>query len=135
MIGIDAHDAVLASAKAGIGIEDVLERVVRDIPAPAGNPDGPLKALLFDSWYDPYRGVACMIRVIDGTLKKGEKIQLMASKRVYAVDELGIFSPKAAGVPGNVSGSELAAKPIAAAGLLNLITDRSAPIWTAGDPV
>ncbi len=98
VIGIDAHDAVLASAKAGIGIEDVLERVVRDIPAPTGNPDGPLKALLFDSWYDPYRGVACMIRVIDGTLKKGEKIQLMASKRVYAVDEMGIFSPKAAGV-------------------------------------
>ncbi len=98
VIGIDAHDAVLASAKAGIGIEDVLERVVRDIPPPSGNPDGPLKALLFDSWYDPYRGVACMIRVIDGTLKKGEKIQLMASKRVYAVDELGIFSPKAAGV-------------------------------------
>ncbi|HEV7672807.1 MAG TPA: translation elongation factor 4 [Thermoanaerobaculia bacterium] len=98
VIGIDAHDAVLASAKAGIGIEDVLERVVRDIPAPTGNPGGPLKALLFDSWYDPYRGVACMIRVIDGTLKKGEKIQLMASKRVYAVDELGIFSPKAASV-------------------------------------
>ena len=98
VIGIDAHDAVLASAKAGIGIEDVLERVVRDIPAPAGHPAGPLKALLFDSWYDPYRGVACMIRVIDGTLKKGEKIQLMASKRVYSVDEMGIFSPKAAGV-------------------------------------
>ena len=98
VIGIDAHDAVLASAKAGIGIEDVLERVVRDIPAPAGNPAGPLKALLFDSWYDPYRGVACMIRVIDGTLKKGEKIQLMASRRVYSVDEMGIFSPKAAGV-------------------------------------
>ena len=98
VIGIDAHDAVLASTKAGIGIEDVLERVVRDIPPPAGNPAGPLKALLFDSWYDPYRGVACMIRVIDGTLKKGEKIQLMASKRVYAVDELGIFSPKAAAV-------------------------------------
>ena len=98
VIGIDAHDAVLASAKAGIGIEDVLERVVRDIPAPAGNPAGPLKALLFDSWYDPYRGVACMIRVIDGTLKKGEKIQLMASKRVYSVDEMGIFSPKAARV-------------------------------------
>ncbi len=98
VIGIDAHDAVLASAKAGIGIEDVLERVVRDIPAPTGKPEGPLKALLFDSWYDPYRGVACMIRVIDGTLKRGEKIQLMASKRVYAVDEMGIFSPKAAAV-------------------------------------
>ncbi len=98
VIGIAAHDAVLASAKAGIGIEDVLERVVRDIPAPTGKPEGPLKALLFDSWYDPYRGVACMIRVIDGTLKRGEKIQLMASKRVYAVDEMGIFSPKAAAV-------------------------------------
>ncbi len=98
VIGIDAHDAVLASAKAGLGIEDVLERVVRDIPPPTGSPDAPLKALLFDSWYDPYRGVACMIRVIDGSIKKGEKIQLMASGRIYSVDEMGIFNPKPAGV-------------------------------------
>jgi GTP-binding protein LepA len=94
VIGIDAHDAVLASAKAGLGIEDVLERVISDIPPPQGDPAAPLKALLFDSWYDPYRGVACMVRVVEGTLRRGEKIRLMASGRTYDVDELGVFSPK-----------------------------------------
>jgi GTP-binding protein LepA len=94
VIGIDAHDAVLTSAKAGIGIEDVLERVVQVIPAPQGSVDAPLKALLFDSWYDPYRGVACMVRIIDGTLRRGEKVRFMASRRVFEVDDLGIFTPK-----------------------------------------
>ncbi|HEY9421308.1 MAG TPA: translation elongation factor 4, partial [Thermoanaerobaculia bacterium] len=94
VVGIDAHDAVLTSAKAGIGIEDVLERVVSDVPAPKGDPEAPLKALLFDSWYDPYRGVACMVRVVDGTLKKGDKILFMASGRTYDVDELAVFNPK-----------------------------------------
>jgi len=94
VIGIDAHDAVLTSAKAGIGIEDVLERIISDIPPPKGELEAPLKALLFDSWYDPYRGVACMVRVVDGTLRKGDRIQLMASKRAYDVDELGVFNPK-----------------------------------------
>ncbi len=94
VVGIDAHDAVLTSAKAGIGIEDVLERVVSELPAPQGDPEAPLKALLFDSWYDPYRGVACMVRVVDGILRKGDRIQLMASGRSYEVNELGIFNPK-----------------------------------------
>jgi len=98
VIGIDAHDAVLASAKAGIGIEDVLERVVRDVPAPQGDPEAPLKALLFDSWYDPYRGVVCMVRVVEGILRTGEKVQFMASKRTYEVAELGVFDPKPAQV-------------------------------------
>ncbi|HWM90425.1 MAG TPA: translation elongation factor 4 [Thermoanaerobaculia bacterium] len=98
VVGIDAHDAVLTSAKAGIGIEDVLERVVRDVPPPEGDPGAPLKALLFDSWYDPYRGVVCMLRVVDGTLRTGDKVKFMSSGRMYQVDELGIFSPKPAQV-------------------------------------
>ena len=98
VVGIDAHDAVLTSAKAGIGIEEVLERVVRDVPPPQGDPEAPLKALLFDSWYDPYRGVVCMLRVVDGTLRQGDKVRFMSSGRAYQVDELGIFSPKPAQV-------------------------------------
>jgi GTP-binding protein LepA len=95
VVGIDATDAVLVSAKAGIGIDLVLERIVRDLPPPQGDPAAPLKALLFDSWYDPYRGVVSMLRVFDGTLRRGERVQFMASGRVYTVDELGVFSPKA----------------------------------------
>ncbi|HYU31352.1 MAG TPA: translation elongation factor 4 [Thermoanaerobaculia bacterium] len=94
VVGIDAHDAVLASAKAGIGVEEVLERVVRDVPPPQGDPDAPLKALLFDSWYDPYRGVVGMVRIVDGTLRAGEKILFMSSRRTYTAAELGIFTPK-----------------------------------------
>jgi len=94
VVGIDAHDAVLASAKAGIGVQDVLERIVRDVPPPQGDPEAPLKALLFDSWYDPYRGVVCMIRVVEGTLRAGDKVLFMSSKRTYPVDELGVFTPK-----------------------------------------
>jgi len=96
VVGIDAHEAVLVSAKAGIGVDDVLERIVRDVPPPQGDPDAPLKALLFDSWYDPYRGVVCMVRVVEGTLRDRDKILFMSSKRTYQVDELGIFTPKAA---------------------------------------
>jgi GTP-binding protein LepA len=98
VVGIDASDAVLVSAKAGIGIDEVLERVVRDVPAPQGDPAAPLKALLFDSWYDPYRGVVCMVRVIDGTLRQGERLMFMSNRRVNEVAELGIFTPKPAPV-------------------------------------
>jgi GTP-binding protein LepA len=117
VVGIDAQDAVLASAKVGLGVEEILERIVRDIPPPQGDPDAPLKALLFDSWYDPYRGVACMLRVIDGTLRKGDKIQLMASKRVYEVDELGIFTPK----PGPVDSLSVGEAGFFYAGIKDLI--------------
>ncbi len=94
VIGIDASGALLVSAKRGDGIPEVLERIVGDIPPPAGDPAAPLKALLFDSWYDPYRGVAVLVRVIDGTVRKGERIRMMASGRSYEVDELGVFRPK-----------------------------------------
>ncbi len=95
VIGIDASEAILASAKKGQGVDEVLQAIVERIPPPAGDPDKPLKALLFDSWYDQYRGVACLIRVLDGTLATGDTIQFMASGRKYEVDELGVFQPKA----------------------------------------
>jgi GTP-binding protein LepA len=94
VVGIDAHDAVLTSAKSGLGIDEVLERIVAAIPAPAGDPQAPLKALLFDSWYDPYRGVGCLVRVIDGSFRRGDRVLFMASGKSFEVDELGAFGPK-----------------------------------------
>jgi GTP-binding protein LepA len=94
VVGIDASHALLVSAKLGRGIDEVLERIVTDVPPPKGDPEAPLKALLFDSWYDPYRGVVCLVRVMEGTLKPGEKIRFMASGRTYEVDEIGVFTPK-----------------------------------------
>src|SRR6187549_1956471 len=88
VIGIDASNAVLTSAKTGVGIDELLERIVTDIPAPSGDPEAPLKALLFDSWYDTFRGVACFIRVMEGTLRRGDKIKFVAAGRIYTVEEL-----------------------------------------------
>jgi len=93
-IGLDASDAVLASAKAGIGIEEILERVVTDVPAPDGDLEAPLKALIFDSIYDEYRGVVLSVRVKEGTVKPGDKIRLMNSGAEYEVVEVGVNSPK-----------------------------------------
>ncbi|MDM5199777.1 translation elongation factor 4 [Fictibacillus enclensis] len=95
VIGLDASEAVLASAKAGIGIEEILEQVVEKVPAPAGDPDAPLQALIFDSLYDPYRGVVTYIRVTEGTVKVGDKIRMMATQKEFEVVELGVFTPKA----------------------------------------
>ncbi|MBV9495640.1 MAG: elongation factor 4 [Acidobacteria bacterium] len=94
VIGLDAHDAVLASAKAGIGIDEILEKIVSSIPPPVGQANAPLRALLFDSWYDPYRGVMCLVRVIDGELKKGDKVKFLSTGREYEVTEMGVFTPK-----------------------------------------
>lgn len=94
VIGLDASDAVLASAKAGIGIEEILEQVVEKVPAPTGDPEAPLTALIFDSLYDPYRGVIAYIRVVDGTIKVGDKIKMMATGKEFDVTEIGVFTPK-----------------------------------------
>jgi GTP-binding protein LepA len=93
IIGLDASDAVEASAKEGIGIHEILEAIVAKIPAPGGNAEAPLKALIFDSWYDSYQGVIMLVRIFEGTLKKGDKIKLMASGRSHEVLKIGAFSP------------------------------------------
>jgi GTP-binding protein LepA len=94
VIGLPAQDALLVSAKQGLGIKDVLEAVVRLVPAPSGSPDAPLRALIFDSWFDPYRGVIILARVVDGRLKKGQKIKLWSNGASFEVEGLGYQSPK-----------------------------------------
>ena len=95
VIGIDASEAVLASAKAGIGIEEILEQIVEYVPAPTGDIEAPLKALIFDSVYDSYRGVVLNVRIMEGMVKPGDKIQLMSNGKTFEVTEVGVFSPKA----------------------------------------
>jgi GTP-binding protein LepA len=99
VVGIPAHDAVLTSAKMGIGIDDLLERIVRDVPPPKGDPEAPLKALLFDSWYDPYRGVTSLVRIVDGRLLPRTKILAMGTGLETDVEALGVFRPQAEDVP------------------------------------
>jgi len=93
VIGIDATDAIPCSAKTGVGIDDILEAIVAKIPAPKGNPLGPLRAMIIDSWFDPYVGVVMLVRVVDGRLAKGERIKMMASGAMYNADNLGVFTP------------------------------------------
>lgn len=99
VIGLDASEAVLASAKAGIGIDELLEQIVEKVPAPAGDPDAPLQALIFDSLYDSYKGVITSIRIMEGTVKPGDKIRMMATGAEYEVVEVGVYTPKAVPVP------------------------------------
>ncbi len=94
IIGLDGAGAMLASAKLGTGVAEILEAIVARLPPPTGNPDAPLKALIFDSWYDPYRGVVIVVRVIDGVLRPGMKIRLMAEGQDYDAEQVGAFSPK-----------------------------------------
>jgi len=95
IVGLPGENAILASAKMGTGVHDILEAIVKRLPPPAGSPDAPLKALIFDSWYDPYRGVVIVIRVIDGTIRKGMKVTFMAEGQDYEAEQLGVFTPKA----------------------------------------
>lgn len=94
-IGLDCANAIPISAKSGQGVDEVLESIVRDLPPPQGDPDAPLKALIFDSWYDPYQGVVTLFRVVDGRIRKGDRIRLMNTGREYEVLRLGVFSPEA----------------------------------------
>ena len=93
VIGIDATDAIACSAKTGMGIDEILEAVVARIPAPKGNPDGPLRAMIVDSWFDTYVGVVMLVRVVDGRLAKGDRIKMMATGTTYNADGLGVFTP------------------------------------------
>src|SRR5881396_517482 len=92
-IGLETHNAIFTSAKTGEGVAEVLEAIVREVPSPKGDPTAPLKALIFDSWYDSYRGVIVLIRVIDGSVARGTKIRLISTAATCTVEELGIFTP------------------------------------------
>jgi GTP-binding protein LepA len=99
VIGIDASDAVLISAKTGVGIPDVLEAIVTRLPAPKGTRDAPLKAMLVDSWYDAYLGVVVLIRVIDGVIRKGDRIRMMQTGATYGIDKLAVLRPAMVDIP------------------------------------
>ncbi|HXF05147.1 MAG TPA: translation elongation factor 4 [Blastocatellia bacterium] len=94
IIGLDASEALLASAKLGIGVNEILQAIIERIPPPQGDPEAPLKALIFDSWFDPYRGVVVMVRVMEGRLQPGMRIRLMSNNREYEVEALGVLTPK-----------------------------------------
>ena len=94
IIGLDTQNAILVSAKQGIGTREVLEAIVREVPSPQGSYEAPLKALIFDSWFDVYRGVIVLVRVIDGTLRGGMKIRLVSNGQVYEIERVGVLTPK-----------------------------------------
>ena len=131
IIGLDASNAVLASAKAGIGIEEILNAVCERIPAPKGDADAPLKAMLVDSWYDPYLGVVILVRVIDGTLKKGQQVKFMQSGTTHLVDRVGCFRPKIEQLadlgPGEIGFITAQIKEVAQARVGDTLTDAKKP--------
>ncbi len=131
VIGLDASDAVMCSAKSGIGIEDVLEAIVTRLPAPKGDPDAPLKAMLVDAWYDPYLGVVLLVRVFDGTLRAGQRVKMMQAGSTHLVDRVGVFLPKNTPVeslgPGEVGFITAQIKEVANAAVGDTITDEKKP--------
>jgi len=136
VIGIDASDAIPISAKTGLNIDAVLEAVVTRLPSPKGDRAAPLKALLIDSWYDAYLGVVVLVRIVDGELKKGQKIQMMAANAFYTVERVGVFTPKQVSVdvlgPGEVGFITAAIKEVADTQVGDTITDERKP---ATDPL
>ncbi len=131
IVGLDASHAILASAKEGTGVHEILEAIVHRLPPPKGNPDAPLKALIFDSWYDPYRGVIILTRIIDGALRAGMKIKFMALGQEYQVEQVGVFSPKPVPVDelgaGEVGFIFAAIKTVSDAKIGDTITDAANP--------
>ncbi|WP_112664389.1 translation elongation factor 4 [Microvirga flavescens] len=131
VIGIDASDAVPISAKTGINIEGVLEAIVKKLPPPKGDENAPLKAMLVDSWYDAYLGVVVLVRIIDGTLKKGQSIKMMGTGAVYGVDKVGVFRPKMTDVdvlgPGEVGFLTASIKEVSDTRVGDTITDERKP--------
>ncbi|HEY0623431.1 translation elongation factor 4 [Sphingomonas sp.] len=131
VIGIDASNAVLASAKSGIGIDEILNAVCERIPAPKGDPDAPLKAMLVDSWYDPYLGVVILVRVMDGTLRKGQQVKFMASGTTHLIDRVGCFRPKIENLPdlgpGEIGFITAQIKEVAQARVGDTLTDARKP--------
>jgi GTP-binding protein LepA len=127
IVGLPGDHAILASAKQGIGTSDILEAIVGRLPPPGGSADAPLKALVFDSWYDAYRGVVITVRVIDGTLRKGSKVRFMATGQDHQIEELGVFSPKPIPVeelgPGEVGFLTAAIKRVADAQIGDTVTE------------
>ena len=135
VIGIDASDAVEISAKSGLNIDKVLEAIVERLPAPKGDVNAPLKALLVDSWYDTYLGVVVLIRVIDGTVKKGQKIRMMNANAAYELDRVGVFTPKLVDIgelgPGEIGFFTASIKEVADTNVGDTITDDRRPTATA----
>ncbi|MDP1874178.1 translation elongation factor 4 [Phenylobacterium sp.] len=135
VIGIDASEAILCSAKTGVGIADLLEAIVTRLPAPKGDRDAPLKALLVDAWYDAYLGVIVLVRVIDGTLKAGQKVKMMQNGSTYQVDRLGVFLPKQTETeelgPGEIGFITAQIKEVADAAVGDTITDEKRPTTQA----
>jgi GTP-binding protein LepA len=134
IIGLDTSDAVLASAKTGVGIEEILEQIVAKIPAPKGDPNAPLKALIFDSWYDSYRGVIVLFRVIEGTIKKGTKIKFFNTGREYLVETLGVNRPRPTPINelsvGEVGFFTASIKTVADVQIGDTITEAARPVDT-----
>ncbi len=131
VIGIDASNAIEISAKTGMGVPDVLEAIVTRLPAPEGDETAPLKALLVDSWYDPYLGVVVLVRIVDGVLKKGMRVRMMGAKAVYTVDQVGVSTPKKTPVdalgPGEIGYLTGSIKEVADTSVGDTITDDRRP--------
>src|SRR5579859_2587980 len=135
VIGLDASDAILTSAKTGAGIHELLEAIVHRLPAPKGDADAPLKALLVDAWYDAYLGVVVLVRVIDGSLRKGQRVQMMQQGSTHLIDRIGVFNPKRTEVeslgPGEIGFITAQIKEVAQAAVGDTITDEKRPAEAA----